>query len=209
MCRCWRLSATQKWSGQYGIATDTPILLSPLTTSFRSYLPEQHYSYSQKSTNILLRAPFFRDKMLRYCIRIHLISGQCKCPLFQGLDIKLITKCKTVREHAMQAQTGSGGITHTLLTSAPNGDEWSASRPQSNLNPHHFVVKRNPLNPPVRRSLYLSCGHHRTSSAAPSKRTAPVIICASHCNKHIIQDATLTDTHQSSSAFIHSAGSRW
>jgi hypothetical protein len=100
-----------------------------------------------------------------------------KCPLLHGLDIKLITKCKTVPRHATQAHKASGGITHTL-TSAVDAGEWSASRPHRNFNPHHFVVKCNPLNPSVLRCLYLSCGYHRTSSAAPSKYTAPVIIYA-------------------------------
>ena len=33
--RCWWLSATQKWSSQYGIATDTPIPLSTLLNKFQ------------------------------------------------------------------------------------------------------------------------------------------------------------------------------
>jgi len=136
------------------------------------------------------------------------ISEQSKCPLLHGLDIKLIIKCKTVPQHAMQAHKGSGGITYSLLTWPLDGGEWSASRPQRNLNPHHFLVKRNPLNSSVLRFLYLYCGHHRTSNAALSKYTVPVIICASHCNNRIIQDATLNDTHRSSSVFLHSTGSR-
>jgi len=138
-----------------------------------------------------------------------LISEQCKCPRLHGLDVRLITKCKTVPKHAMQAHKGSGGVTHTLSTWALDSGEWSASRLQRNLNPRHFLANRNPLNPSVLRCLYLSCGHHRTSNAALSKYTAPVIIYASHCNKRIFQDATLKDTHRSSSVFIHSAGSRW
>ena len=102
-----------------------------------------------------------------------LISEQRKCPLLHGLDINLITKCKTVPKHPMQAHKGSGGITHTL-TWALDGGKWSASRPPPNLNPHHFMAKRNPLNPSVLRCLYLSCGHHRTSNTALSKCTALV-----------------------------------
>ena len=79
----------------------------------------------------------------------------------------------------MQAQTVSGGITHTLLTSAVDGGEWPTSRPHRKLNPHHFVVERNSLNPSVLRCLYLSCGHRRTSSAAFIYRVAiagPVVL---------------------------------
>jgi hypothetical protein len=90
-----------------------------------------------------------------------------------------------------------------ILTSALDGGEWSASHPRCNLNPHHVVVKQNPLNRPYCLDSPPYCAAFilwplQVQYAAPCKSTEPVIIYDLNCNKHIttLHSITLTSPLQ-------------